>query len=199
MANEFFAHWHQDYPILHKPSFFAMIDGLYQIASSTGELTYQHNGWPADLVAFDYNGESLSLDGKRCIPISVHAAAAQLFYVLSIAAMLQIRRHRFMHNPARYYEQASSLSQIATTEVAIPSIQIVLLHVLHSFLSPEGGRTWISLHMAMAFTIDLGLHREVGPSARFSKTAVQMRRRIFHSTYSLDRYVAWHVMFLALN
>ena len=189
MANEFFSHWAADYPILHRPSFFAMIDGLYRVAATSGEPALQHNGWPTDLVAFEYNGESLLIDNKPCVPISIHAAAAQLFYVLSIAAQLQIRRRRFVYNPARYYEQALALSQGAISEVSISSLQTILLHVLHSFLSPDGGSTWISLHMAMAFSIDLGLHRDVRPSLRFPEVAVQMRRQIFFSTYSLDRFV----------
>lgn len=63
----------------------------------------------------------------------------------------------------------------------------MVLFILHSFLSPNGGRIWIMLHIAMAYSIDLGLQRDLSGSVRLSNTLLQMRRRAFLSLYTLDR------------
>lgn len=188
LITDFFSHWHPDYPILHRPSFNTLVESLHQCTGPPAE-NFDHNGWPSDLAGFRYNGEVFTDNGRERILVSVHAAATQLLLVLSISAHLRVRKRRYQHDPTRFYGAAMALSRNAVAEASLASIQILLLLVLYSFHSSDGGNTWIMLHMAMSYAIDLGLHRDMPATTSFPEIAVQMRRRVFFCTYSLERLV----------
>lgn len=189
LVEHYFSHYHPDYPVLHGPSFESVIDGLYRSATEADTQELQYNGWPADIIPFRYNGEMARIRGKEVINIPVKTAAAQLFFVLGIAAHLHTRRRSFSIDPTKFQKQALGLAQATLSNVSLPSLQVIILLVLQSFLTQQGGNTWITLHSAMAYAIDLGIHRDVKGSTRFSPVAIQMRRRVFFCTYTLDRFV----------
>lgn len=115
-------------------------------------------------------------------------AAFQLFVALSIGATLQIRKRKYNHNPSTFFKSAISLSKHVFGTISMPVLQSVLLLIVHSLIDPEGcNNVWTLTHIAMAHGIDLGIHREVGDSGKFS-TLAEMRRRIFFCAYSLDRW-----------
>lgn len=164
-----------------------MIDSLYICAASEPRCLLQHNGWPVTVQPFDYNGEEHISNGRKLIPIPVHVAAFQLFLVLSIGAILQIRRRLYYHVPGRFFSSALSLSNHVFSGTSLPSLQALLLLLVHSLVEPGGPDIWTLTHLAMAHCVDLGFHREVGENMKFSRVAVEMRRRVFYSIYSFDR------------
>ena len=189
LLNRFFQHMHPNHPFIHRPSFEKVVDSLYQCASNRLNSLIQYNGWPSTIDAFDYNGEEYVSYGHRLMPISAHVAAFQLLIALSIGATLQIRSRKYTHNPTIFFKSAISLAEHVFGTISLPVLQAVLLLILHSLITPEGCDVWVLTHIAMAHAIDLGLHREIGSSGRFTRVAVEMRRRIFFCVYSLDRYV----------
>ncbi|KAF7185802.1 Positive regulator of purine utilization [Pseudocercospora fuligena] len=191
MNKLFYNYYHGDYPVLHQPSFQVMVDALYACTKAASACSLQHNGWPSSIPVFEYNGTKVAVNGKDAIAIPVRTAAAQLFFVLSIAADLQTRKRVFIADPSKFHAQALALFQISLAEISVASIQAMVLFVLQNFLTPEGGSIWVILHIAQAYAIDLGLHKTTPSSSRLSQTAVHMRRRTFFSLYVLDsRFVS---------
>lgn len=166
-----------------------MVDALYFCASIESFSSLQHNGWPATLQGFDFNGEQHIVHGRKSIPIPIDVATFQLFLVLSIGANLQIRRRLYHHNPEIFFRYAMALADRVLSIISLPSLQSTLLLLVHSLVVPGGIDLWTTTRLAMAHCVDLGLHRELGERMKFSRVAVEMRRRIFFSVYSLDRYV----------
>jgi hypothetical protein len=177
---------HPNHPFLHRPSIEKIVDALYQCASSPSDTPIQYNGWPSNVEPFEYNGEECSGPG-RLIPISAHVAAFQLLITLSIGATVQIRNRKYSHNPGLFFNSAISLSKHVFGTISLPVLQAILLLIVHSLIDPEGCNVWMLTHIAMAQVVDLGIHREVGGSGKFSNIAVDMRRRVFFCVYSLDR------------
>lgn len=164
-----------------------MVDALYICAATEPPLLLQHNGWPQTVKAFDCNGEEHVSNGRKLIPVPVHVAAFQLLLVLSIGATLRIRRRLYHHDPEMFFSSAMSLSNHVFKGISLPSLQAILVLLVHSLVGPSGNDIWTLAHLAMAHSIDLGIHREIGDNLKFSKVAVDMRRRIFFCVYTFDR------------
>lgn len=189
MIERFFAYYHPDYPVLHQPSFKSLVDALYASAKEVDTSSLQHNGWPSRISIFRYNDEVAIVGGREAIAINIGTAAAQLFFVMSIASHLQTRKRFFGPDPSKFTARAMSLFQLSLANVTVASVQSILLCVLQEFLTSEGGSMWILLHIAMSYAIDLGIHRCHPVSARSPVTAVHMRRRVFFTLYTLERLV----------
>lgn len=189
MIRLFYNYYHADYPILHQPSFTSLVDGLYACAQAPSSSEIQHNGWPADLKVFEYNGTTTIVNGKPAIAIPVRTAATQLMLVLGIAADLQTRKRSFAADPAKFHSSAMSLFQISLAEISVASLQSIVLFVLESFLTANGQSVWVMIQIAMAYAIDLGLQRSTPARSRFPELVAHMRRRTFFCLYSLDRFV----------
>lgn len=164
-----------------------MVDALYTCATTEPPFLLQHNGWPETVNTFDCNGEEHVSNGRRLVPIPVHVAAFQLLLVLSIGATLQIRRRSYHHDPETFLNSALSLSKYVFNNISLPSLQAILLLLVHSLVGPSGNDIWTLSHLAMAHSIDIGIHREIGDNLKLSRVAVEMRRRIFFCVYSFDR------------
>jgi hypothetical protein len=164
-----------------------MVDALYVCAATGPCPLLQHNGWPATVQPFDCNGEEHISNGRKLIPIPVDVATFQLLVVLSIGANLQIRRRLYHHNPGTFHSSGMLLSDQVLNSISLPSLQAILLLLVHSLVGPGGAEIWTLTRLAMSHCVDLGIHREIGDSMKFSKVAVEMRRRIFFSVYSFDR------------
>jgi hypothetical protein len=188
LVQRFFAHMHPNHPFLHRPSFGKIVNALYECAATPPDSPIQYNGWPATVASFSCNGEEHILQGRNMIPIPVHVGAFQLLLIMSIGATLQIRKRQYQHNPGTFFRSAISLSNHVFGSISIPTLQAVLLLLLHGLIDPaEGCNIWTLTHLAMAYAVDLGIHRRVRPRGKFSDQAVRMRQRIFYCVYSLDR------------
>lgn len=178
---------HPNHPFLHRPSFNCAVNALYQCTEEPVPTTYQRNGWPASVHPFSFNGEDYISNGQSLVPISVHIAAFQLLMALSIGATLQIRSRRYSHNPKIFFNAAMGMSSRVFGSISLPVLQCVLLVIVHSLIDPDGYDAWTLTHVAMAHSVDLGLHREASDSGLFSTSIMEMRRRVFFCVYSLDR------------
>lgn len=195
MVKKFFAFYHAEYPVLHQPSVFNLVEALYTAAAAPSDCELQHNGWPASITPFRYNDEMVHVIGQReGIAIHIETGVAHLFFALSIAAELQTRKRRFAMDPRPFSTQAMTSLQRSVAEVSLSSTQSMVLYVLHSFLSADGAGIWVILHIAMSYAIDIGLQRDRSEDVRYSSTVLQMRRRVFFTVYTLERYVCMHVV-----
>lgn len=73
--------------------------------------------------------------------------------------------------------------------ISVPALQGVLLLMVQGLIGPAAINIWTLSYIATSHCIDLGLHREPTDYSEFTPTALTIRRLIFHTVYSLDRYV----------
>ncbi|KIX04963.1 uncharacterized protein Z518_05835 [Rhinocladiella mackenziei CBS 650.93] len=73
---------------------------------------------------------------------------------------------------------------------SIAGLQALLLLVQYALVDPAHYDSWYLVGMASRLMVDLGLHCEPVPEAQISKSELDLRRRIFHCTYALDRLVS---------
>jgi hypothetical protein len=73
---------------------------------------------------------------------------------------------------------------------SIAGVQALLLLVQYSLVDPAHFDSWYLVGMAARLVVDLGLHCEPPPEIKISKRSLDLRRRIFHCTYALDRLIS---------
>jgi len=72
---------------------------------------------------------------------------------------------------------------------SIWSIQAMLLLVQFSMLDPAHFDSWTLIGAASRAMVDLGLHQDPSKSSKTAKKKLELRRRVYHIVYCLDRYV----------
>lgn len=89
----------------------------------------------------------------------------------------------------QHCEQATkNLHHVIARYHGIKSIQILLLFAIYNLRSPKGLGAWNYTGLAMRGCIELGLHRPA--PVRTSPLMEEMRKRVFWTTYCLDRQVS---------
>jgi hypothetical protein len=77
---------------------------------------------------------------------------------------------------------------------SISGIQAILLLAQYSLVDPIRFRSWYLVGMAVKVAIDLGLHQDPPAEVSTNPDRLDIRRRVFHCIYCLDRLV--FVLFL---
>lgn len=70
---------------------------------------------------------------------------------------------------------------------SMAGVQAILLLVLYAMLDPLHFNSWYLIGVASRVMVDLGLHQESPLSMKASGPEADLRRRVFHSVYTLDR------------
>ncbi|OXV12060.1 hypothetical protein Egran_00177 [Elaphomyces granulatus] len=73
---------------------------------------------------------------------------------------------------------------------AIAGIQAILLLAQYSLIDPEHFRVWYLVGLAAKAMIDLGLHQDTPVELYLNDHRLNLRRRVFHCLYALDRFVS---------
>lgn len=100
------------------------------------------------------------------------------------------------HNNDKSHQRAWALVSDALTyaeEVlrpgSISGIQAILLLAQYSLVDPVRFRSWYLVGMAVKVAIDLGLHQDPPTEVLTNPDRLDIRRRVFHCIYCLDRFV----------
>jgi hypothetical protein len=100
------------------------------------------------------------------------------------------------HNNDKNHQRAWALVSEALTyaeEVlrpgSITGIQAILLLAQYSLVDPVRFRSWYLVGMAVKVAIDLGLHQDPPAEVLTNPDRLDIRRRVFHCIYCLDRFV----------
>jgi hypothetical protein len=72
---------------------------------------------------------------------------------------------------------------------SMKSIQAMLLLVNYSMIDPAHFDSWTLVGAASRAMVDLGLHQDPSKSWNTPRAKLELRRRVYHSVYGLDRYV----------
>ncbi|KAJ5923805.1 hypothetical protein N7466_007992 [Penicillium verhagenii] len=70
---------------------------------------------------------------------------------------------------------------------SITCIQAILLLAQYSLVDPGRFRSWFLVGMAIRVAVDLGLHQDPPAEVLSNSSRLDIRRRVFHCLYALDR------------
>ncbi|OJD35598.1 zn 2cys6 cluster transcripitional activator [Diplodia corticola] len=70
---------------------------------------------------------------------------------------------------------------------SVASIQAMLLLAQYSMLDPHHFDSWTLVGAASRAMVDLGMHVDPSKSASMSKPKLELRRRVYHCLYAIDR------------
>ncbi|KAI4107163.1 MAG: hypothetical protein L6R37_001740 [Teloschistes peruensis] len=87
----------------------------------------------------------------------------------------------------RYAGAALKYAKVALLPGSLQSIQLILLLVQYSIQDPHHFDSWYLVGAAARMMVDLGLHQDPPESVKMKDAQLNLRRRIFHSVYSMDR------------
>ena len=114
----------------------------------------------------------------------------RLVLAISNASMSERQGDRFDREAQQHIAAAMQLADLVIHPGSIAGVQALLLLVEYALLDPAHFDCWYLIGMASRLVVDLGLHCEPPPETKISKDELNMRRRIFHSAYALDRLVS---------
>ncbi|OJZ92294.1 hypothetical protein ASPFODRAFT_202092 [Aspergillus luchuensis CBS 106.47] len=72
----------------------------------------------------------------------------------------------------------------------IAGIQSILLLAQYSLFDPQHFRSWYLVGMAVRVAVDLGLHQDPPLDVQSASEQLDLRRRVFHCVYCLDRGIS---------
>jgi hypothetical protein len=101
-------------------------------------------------------------------------------------------QHANDSNSQRARRQVSAAMKYAEDVLhpgSVTGIQAILLLAQYSMFDPEHFRTWYLVGIAVRVAVDLGLHQEQQSGSHVDPAVLDLRRRVFHCIYSLDRLV----------
>jgi hypothetical protein len=90
----------------------------------------------------------------------------------------------------RHMAAAMQLAEHVLRPGIIGGVQALLLLVQYALVDSTTFDVWYLIGMAARLVVDLGLHCDPAAETRISREDLNMRRRVFHTTYALDRFVS---------
>jgi len=167
-------------PILHRPTFERMFRQAYSRIEEEGG-----NGLPVDGSIGEAAG------GEKD-----HQHRADLYFLYMVFAIATAMSSRTESFPERYHASAmlhmdSLFSSISLTNNRLGGLKGILLLAVYSIMRPAAPGVWYVMGAAMRLAIDLGLHQENTQKVEkmSDPLAIDERRRLWWSTYCLDRQV----------
>lgn len=107
------------------------------------------------------------------------------FMVFNIAAIVKVRLRVYEFPPDRYYRAAVFFSPDCFSQITLPTLQSLIMLIVHCLHTPADANLWTLIHVAMAHCVELGSHREQPAEALTHDREIQ--QMVFYTTYSLDR------------
>lgn len=191
MIHHYIRWTHPDYPVLEPDSLLEGLDALYECASSPlPDDDPLHDGWPQSVKGFRWNGCRTDSGRSDAISVPMPVLAFIMFMVLNIAAIVRVRARVHTLSPESFYAAALHFSQDCFSHISLNTIQALTVLLIHCLLIPAEANVWTLTHIAMAHCVELGVHRDQPQGAHYEWDHQQLRRSIFYTIYSLDRFCA---------
>lgn len=110
-------------------------------------------------------------------------------FVLAIALASQSRQRGDLQYKKAVYHASMALecAEAVLQPGSMVGVQSILLLVLYATLDPCHFNSWYLIGVASRAMVDLGLHQELTSPKQAPTSEADMRRRVFHTVYSLDR------------
>lgn len=201
MVHHYIRWTHPDYPVLEPDSLLQGLDALYECASSPllDDDDPLYDGWPQSVKGFRWNGCGADPERPNAIAVPMPVLAFVTFMVLNVAAIVRVRARVHTPSPDSFYAAALHFSQDCFSHISLNTIQALTVLLIHCLLIPAEANVWTLTHLAMAHCVELGVHRDQPQGAHYDWDYQQLRRSIFYTIYSLDRFCASFLCALPYN
>ena len=123
------------------------------------------------------------------------AKASDHWTVRVVLAIALATVARSKNDPAQQHalDQVSAALEVAEEVLhpgSLAGLQAILLLTQYAMTDAEHFRSWQLLGIGSRVLVDLGLHQEPPPEANISADTLDLRRRVFHSLYCMDRQIS---------
>lgn len=98
--------------------------------------------------------------------------------------------HKHAGNPDEFFDKAMTIIEHCLNRTSITSIQCLLLLTTYGLQHPQAVSIYRIVAQAMRVCIELSLHRTQNRKVSLTPLDREMRKRIFWSCYSLDRFAS---------
>ncbi|RMD43260.1 hypothetical protein DV735_g1869, partial [Chaetothyriales sp. CBS 134920] len=127
-------------------------------------------------------------DGSHSVPVKPFDFwCVRMVLAITKASMSRAKGDQYDQEAIQHVASAMDLSNYVIHPGSIAGIQALLFLAQYSLLDPATFDSWYLVGTASRLLVDLGLHCEPGLETKINKEELELRRRIFHSTYALDR------------
>ncbi|CAG9936173.1 unnamed protein product [Clonostachys rosea f. rosea IK726] len=181
---------HPDFPVIEPSGIFSALDAIYDCLQDPLLDDDFRNGWPSNMRPFYWNGRQVVPGVAESGGVTMPVVAFTLFMILNIGAIVKVRSRIYEYPPQRYYRAAIHFSKDAFSQISLPSLQGLVMLVVHSMLTPAEVNLWTLVHLALAYCVEIGVHREQAELSASDFTYQQVRRFTFFTIYSLDRSIS---------
>lgn len=93
------------------------------------------------------------------------------------------------HRALALVSEALTYAEEVLRPGSITGIQAILLLAQYALIDPAHFRSWYLVGMAIRVAVDLGLHQDPPAEVLSNADRLDIRRRVFHCLYCLDRFV----------
>ena len=114
----------------------------------------------------------------------------RLILAISHASLSRTQGDQHEQEALQHVSAAMELADYVIHTGSMPAIQALLLLVEYSLYDPVHFDSWYLVGTAARLVVDLGLHCDPPGETKINREELNMRRRIFHSTYALDRLIS---------
>lgn len=114
----------------------------------------------------------------------------RLVLAISAASMSERQGDQYDREAQQHVAAAMQSADLVIHPGSVAGVQALLLLVEYALLDPAHFDCWYLMGIASRLVVDLGLHCEPPPETKISKDELNMRRRVFHSAYALDRLIS---------
>lgn len=175
--------------------------GPYQFTFPDQDLAYKlqnayfKHRWPS--LPFMHHATFLENHYNPSMNPQQHAGDASQFLTFMVFALgaidLKRQNQAFGNKHLEYFQYATQNHlQGMLKEDSIETVQGLLLIAQFAVNEHQSANAWLVTGQAVRTAIDLGLHRSLPPSTPSNNSLfnAEMRKRVFWSTYALDRNVS---------
>lgn len=145
------------------------------------------------LPCFDEASFYASVDKVYARNPGVQLAEAQDHWIVRLvlaigsASMSEQRGDNHYLEGIGHVSAALEYSEAVLHPGAISSVQALLLLTEYAMVDPHHFDSWSLIGAASRAMVDLGLHQDPPKGAQMSKGHLELRRRVYHCVYALDR------------
>lgn len=130
--------------------------------------------------------DALYQDGGRYAN-SIDRWTVRLVIAIAFASLSRRRGDAQYHDAVYHTAVALEGVENVLQPGSIVGIQAILLLVVYAMLDPHHFNSWYLIGVASRAMVDLGLHQDSTSPRQVPGPEADLRRRVYHSVYTLDR------------
>jgi hypothetical protein len=134
-----------------------------------------------------YRSLDMVSENSNSIPTAMDHWTVTMILAISSASLSRQRGDTYYSDAVGYTCSALDVADFVLHPGSIWSIQAMLLLVQYSMLDPAHFDSWTLIGAASRAMVDLGLHIDPSKSSNTPRSKLELRRRVYHCVYALDR------------